>query len=63
MFLSRVGNEGFLPIFDEGELATWFPELETLLYEEFMKYDDGHGTPHYHGLACFIGKKRLLDDL
>ncbi len=48
--------------FDEGELATWFPELETLLYEEFMKYDDGHGTPHYHGLACFIGKKRLLDE-
>jgi len=31
--------------------------LETLKYEEFMKYDDSHGEPHYHGLARLIGKK------
>ncbi|MFL5624135.1 MAG: class I SAM-dependent methyltransferase [Ktedonobacteraceae bacterium] len=43
--------------FDEGELATWFSPLETLLYEEFMKYDDSHGEAHYHGLARLIGKK------
>ena len=43
--------------FDEGELATWFAELETLLYEEIMKYDDSHGEQHYHGVARLIGKK------
>src|SRR6266567_3012438 len=43
--------------FDEGELADWFSTLETLKYEEFMKYDDSHGEPHYHGLARLIGKK------
>ena len=43
--------------FDEGELADWFSALETLKYEEFMKYDDSHGEPHYHGLAKLIGKK------
>ncbi|MFL5627187.1 MAG: class I SAM-dependent methyltransferase [Ktedonobacteraceae bacterium] len=43
--------------FDEGELAAWFSTLETLKYKEFMKYDDSHGEPHYHGLARLIGKK------
>ena len=43
--------------FDEGELAAWFSKLETLKYEEFMKHDDSHGEPHYHGLARLIGKK------
>src|SRR6266566_6396534 len=43
--------------FDEGELAKWFSKLETLKYEEFTKYDDSHGEPHYHGLARLIGKK------
>jgi len=43
--------------FEEGELAAWFTELETVLYEEFMKYDDSHGEPHYHGLARLIGRK------
>ena len=45
--------------FDEGELAAWFAELETILYEEIMKYDDSHGEPHYHGLARLIAKNRL----
>ena len=31
--------------FDEGELAEWFSKLETLKYEEFMKYDDSHVIP------------------
>ena len=43
--------------FDEGKLATWFSNLETLKYEEITKYDDSHGEPHYHGLARLIGKK------
>jgi tellurite methyltransferase len=43
--------------FDEGELATLFSTLETLKYEEIMKYDDSHGEPHYHGLARLIGRK------
>ena len=43
--------------FDEGELAAWFSTLDTLLYEEIMKYDDSHGEPHYHGLARLIGRK------
>jgi tellurite methyltransferase len=44
--------------FDDGELARWFSELETLSYEEIMKYDDSHGEPHYHGLARLIGRKK-----
>jgi len=44
--------------FQEDELADWFSKLETLRYEEIMKYDDSHGEPHYHGLARLIGKKR-----
>jgi tellurite methyltransferase len=44
--------------FDDGELAGWFSKLETLSYEEIMKYDDSHGTPHYHGLARLIGRKK-----
>jgi tellurite methyltransferase len=43
--------------FDESELAAWFSSLDTLLYEEIMKYDDSHGEPHYHGLARLIGRK------
>jgi tellurite methyltransferase len=43
--------------FDENELAAWFFTLETLKYEEIMKYDDSHGEPHYHGLARLIGRK------
>lgn len=43
--------------FDEGELAAWFSTFETLKYEEFMKYEDSHGEPHYHGLARLIGRK------
>ena len=43
--------------FDEGELAAWLSMLETLKYEEIMKYDDSHGEPHYHGLARLIGRK------
>lgn len=43
--------------FEEGELAAWFSKLETLLYEEIMKYDDAHGEPHYHGVARLIGRK------
>jgi tellurite methyltransferase len=46
--------------FDEGELAAWFSQLEMLLYEENMKYDDSHGEPHYHGLARLISKKRAI---
>lgn len=42
--------------FDEGELAAWFSQLETVLYEEIMKYDDSHGEPHYHGVARLIAK-------
>ncbi len=45
--------------FEEGELAAWFTELETVLYEEFMKYDDSHGEPHYHGLTRLIGRKHV----
>lgn len=44
--------------FEEGELATWFSALETILYEEIMKYDDSHGEPHYHGVARLIARKR-----
>ena len=44
--------------FDEGELVAWFSTLETVLYEEVMKYDDSHGVPHYHGLARLIARKR-----
>src|SRR6266699_283415 len=44
--------------FNEGELAAWFSQLETVLYEEVMKYDDSHGEPHYHGLAMLISRKR-----
>jgi tellurite methyltransferase len=47
--------------FDDGELATWFSKLETLLYEEIMKYDDSHGEPHYHGLARLIGRKQVVN--
>jgi tellurite methyltransferase len=43
--------------FDEGELTSWFSTLQILKYEEFMKYDDSHGEPHYHGLARLIGRK------
>lgn len=43
--------------FQEGELADWFSKLETVRYEEFMKYDDSHGEPHYHGLARLIARK------
>jgi tellurite methyltransferase len=43
--------------FDEGELATWFSRLEMVQYEEYMKYDDSHGEPHFHGLARFIGRR------
>ncbi len=43
--------------FDEGELTAWFSKLETLKYEEIMKYDDSHGEPHYHGVARLIGRK------
>ena len=46
--------------FDEGELAAWFSTLETVLYEEVMKYDDSHGAPHYHGLARLIARKRAV---
>ena len=46
--------------FDEGELAAWFSQLETLLYEEIMKYDDSHGEPHYHGLARLIARKQAI---
>jgi tellurite methyltransferase len=49
--------------FDEGELAIWFSALETLLYEEIMKYDDSHGLPHYHGLARLIAKKQPFKHL
>ncbi|HLG78356.1 MAG TPA: methyltransferase domain-containing protein [Ktedonobacteraceae bacterium] len=48
--------------FDEGELATWFSTLETLLYEEIMKYDDSHGKPHYHGVARLIARKKLTSN-
>ncbi|SRR6266487_2303561 len=43
--------------FEEGELASWFSELRTHLYEEIMKYDDSHGKPHFHGVARLIGVK------
>jgi len=48
--------------FDEGELAAWFTSLETVLYEEIMKYDDSHGEPHCHGLARLIGSKQAIND-
>lgn len=32
--------------------------LETILYEEIMKYDDSHGEPHYHGIARLIARKK-----
>ena len=47
--------------FVEGELAAWFSRLETVRYEEFMKYDDSHGEPHYHGLARLIARKRATN--
>ena len=43
--------------FEEGELATWFSQLETLQYTEEMIYDDTHGNPHFHGIARLIGGK------
>jgi hypothetical protein len=43
--------------FDEGELAAWFSQLETLLYVEDMIHDDTHGNPHFHGIARLIGRK------
>lgn len=46
--------------FYEGELAMWFAELKTVLYEEIIKYDDSHGEPHYHGVARLIGKMSII---
>lgn len=43
--------------FKENELATWFSRLNTIRYEEIMKYDDSHGEPHYHGIARLIATK------
>ena len=43
--------------FDDGELAAWFSQLETLHYKEEMVYDDTHGNPHYHGIAHLISRK------
>lgn len=43
--------------FKENELSRWFSNLEILSYQETMKYDDSHGTPHYHGVARLIGRK------
>jgi hypothetical protein len=36
--------------FDEGELATWFSQLEALQYIEEMIYDDTHATLTFMGL-------------
>ncbi len=44
--------------FDDGELAEWFSPLEFLLYEEKKELDESHGTPHYHGTARMIGRKK-----
>ena len=43
--------------FEEGELATWFSQLETLQYTEEIIYDDTHGNPHFHGIARLISRK------
>jgi SAM-dependent methyltransferase len=43
--------------FEDNELAAWFSALETIRYEEIMKYDDSHGEPHYHGIARLIARK------
>jgi hypothetical protein len=43
--------------FDEGDLAAWFSQLETLQYTEEMIYDDTHGNPHFHGVALLISRK------
>ncbi len=55
--VSESINCRFGHYFEEGELAAWFSQLETLQYEEIMKYDDSHGTPHYLGIARLIGRK------
>jgi tellurite methyltransferase len=44
--------------FEKNELAEWFNGLDIYLYEEKMKYDDSHGTPHYHGVSRLIGTKK-----
>ncbi len=43
--------------FEEGELAAWFSQLETLQDTEEMIFDDTHGDPHFHGVARLIGRK------
>ena len=43
--------------FDDGELAAWFSQLETLHYKEEMVFDDTHGNPHYHGITHLISRK------
>lgn len=43
--------------FSTGELQRLFSGLEILKCEEYMKLDDSHGPPHYHGKVKLIGKK------
>ena len=45
----------------KGELKEKFYNFETLLYEEEIIHD-AHPTPHDHGMAFYVGKKKARND-
>ena len=40
------------------EIGEWFEDFETLCFSEALEWDNGHGEPHYHGIAEYIGRKK-----
>jgi SAM-dependent methyltransferase len=43
--------------FAPGELSELFVGLDVQRYREFELHDEGHGRPHRHAMARFVGRK------
>ncbi len=44
--------------FSHNELKNYFNDFEILFYNEYIKPDNTHGTPHVHGKAKLIARKK-----
>lgn len=53
----KISDNTYSSYFSKNEILELFSDFDTIFISDEYSLDLGHGTPHYHGIIKYIGKK------
>ena len=53
----KISDDTYSSYFSKNEILELFSDFNTIFISDEYSLDLGHGTPHYHGIIKYIGKK------